>query len=243
MFSMDMKLSSMLLSLLAGVVLVGCAKEVEPEAEPDSEPTAQKEETPEKMPLKTEVEDGDDVAVLNTERGQIVVMFFPERAPNHVENFKSLVSSGFYDGTRFHRCISGFMIQGGDPQSKDLSLASVWGTGGNVVDGVEQQIDIEVSEIRHLRGVLSMARGPSRDSASSQFFLMHKNYPDLDGDYSAFGRIISGIEVVDDIVKTGDPAANGAVVPQEAVVLESATMETWPVDGVVLDKDKEDDES
>lgn len=220
---------------LMGILVAGCAKDVEPEAA-TPEPTTSntdKPEPPALEPLKEAPEDGDDVAVLETEKGRIVVMFYPDRAPKTVENFKSLVSSGFYDGTRFHRCISGFMVQGGDPKSKDMALSAEWGTGGQVENGQDKNIMAEFNDIKHVRGVLSMARGQDPNSASSQFFIMHAVAPSLDGQYTAFGKVVEGMEVVDEIVKTGSPNPNdnGKVEPKEAIVLKSAKMATWPIEG------------
>jgi len=161
--------------------------------------------------------------VLETEAGTIVVRFFPEVAPNHVANFKNLVKTGFYTGTRFHRIIEGFMIQGGDPNSKDLAKRGAWGSGGNMgPDGREIMVKAEFNKVPHVRGVLSMARSSDPNSASSQFFIMHGDYPSLNGQYSAFGEVVSGIEVVDKIVKgpkQGDQAA-------EPVAIKAAHLET-----------------
>jgi len=233
------------MSAIAGFALTACAPQADPPYDgktsttgsttaPDSSstPTATPEETPTE-PLADAPKDGDEVAILDTEKGQIIVMFYPEVAPKHVENFKSLIKEGFYDGTRFHRCMPGFMVQGGDPNSKDMAKSSAWGTGGKMVDGKERNVNLEVSaRLKHSRGVLSMARGGhSVDSASSQFFLMHADSAALDGQYSAFGKIVKGIEVVDEIVKTGptDETLNGAVPPEKAVVLKKATLAKWPV--------------
>jgi peptidyl-prolyl cis-trans isomerase B (cyclophilin B) len=172
--------------------------------------------------------DGDEVAVVETDKGRIVLMFYPEKAPKHVENFKALAKRGFYDGTRFHRTIPGFMIQGGDPNSKDLAKAQWWGTGGNEVDGKEVMIDAEFNDIKHDAGVLSMARSRNPNSASSQFFIMHKNSPHLDGQYSAFGRVVEGQDVVDKIA-TAPSGDNGSVDPEKAVVLKSVKIEKWPL--------------
>ncbi|MBS1711306.1 MAG: peptidylprolyl isomerase [Armatimonadetes bacterium] len=182
--------------------------------------------------LSADPKPGDEVAVFETGKGKIVIMFYPQIAPKSVANFKELISSGFYNGTRFHRCIENFMVQGGDPKSKDVKLASEWGTGGNMKDGVEVNVPHEFGHILlHKRGVVSMARSNDVDSASSQFFLMQHDYPSLDGQYSAFGRIVKGLDVVDQIVKTGskDPNANGSVKPDDAVLLNKATLAKWPV--------------
>lgn len=180
-------------------------------------------------PASNKPKDGEEVAVFETEKGRIIARFRPDKAPKHVANFKDLVSKKFYDGTRFHRCIAGFMIQGGDPNSKDLAKSDMWGTGGYMVNGSERQVDLEPSDLLHKRGVLSMARSQNPNSASSQFFLMHQDAPSLDGEYSAFGEIVSGIEVVDKIVVTGNPADNGSVEPKAAIVLKSVRLAKWPV--------------
>lgn len=228
---------------LFGVLLAGCAKEVEPEATGTTgasgteTSSSEPEKSAELPPLKDAPDEGDDVAILETDKGRIVVMFFPERAPQHVENFKNLVSSGFYDGTRFHRCIADFMIQGGDPNSKDLknfemSSPTPVGTGGNRDDmNNEVNVPLEASDIKHVRGVLSMARGGDPNSASSQFFLMHAVSPSLDGEYSAFGKVVEGLEVIDAIVVTGDAQNNGAVAAKDAVMLKKATLAKWPLSG------------
>jgi peptidyl-prolyl cis-trans isomerase B (cyclophilin B) len=174
-----------------------------------------------------EPKDTDEVAVIETGKGKVIVAFNPEFAPKHVENFKGLVKEGFYDGTRFHRCIAGFMVQGGDPQSKDMDKARMWGTGGKMVDGEQRYVKAEFTEFKHTRGVLSMARSSNPDSASSQFFIMVKDSPFLDGKYSAFGHVVKGMEAVDEIVKTGDVNNNGAVKPSEAIEIKSAKLMTW----------------
>jgi cyclophilin family peptidyl-prolyl cis-trans isomerase len=142
-----------------------------------------------------------------------------------------LAKKGFYDGTRFHRCMDNFMIQGGDPNSKDLGKSSAWGTGGYVENGKEVNIPAEFNDIKHVRGVLSAARSADPNSASSQFFIMQADNAGLDGQYSAWGRVITGLNVVDEIVKTGDPnpQANGAVKPSEAILLKSVKIEKWPI--------------
>lgn len=133
-------------------------------------------------------------ATLRTNHGEIKIGFKPEVAPNHVENFLNLARSGFYDGTRFHRVIPGFMIQGGDPNSKS-SDRSMHGTGGP-----GHHVNAEFSDVKHTRGIISAARTSDPNSAGSQFFIMVANSPHLDGQYSAFGEVISGLEVVDKIV-------------------------------------------
>jgi cyclophilin family peptidyl-prolyl cis-trans isomerase len=134
------------------------------------------------------------IAEIHTTAGQINVRFFPDVAPNHVRNFIDLANRGFYDDTKFHRVIPGFMIQGGDPNTKTGS-PQTWGTGG-----AEQNVKGEFSDISHKRGILSMARSQSRDSASSQFFIMVNDSPGLDHDYSVFGEVTQGMDVADKIV-------------------------------------------
>ena len=127
------------------------------------------------------------IAVIGTKFGNMVVELFPNDAPKTVENFIKLAESGFYDGTKFHRIMPGFMIQGGDPLSKDSRLIQQWGTGD-----AGYTIDPEFNNIKHKRGIVSMARlGKDPNSASSQFFIVHKDSPFLDGKYTVFGRLIT----------------------------------------------------
>ena len=141
----------------------------------------------------------DKVAELHTTAGEIDIRFFPDVAPNHVKNFIDLAEKGFYNGTKFHRVIPGFMIQGGDPNTISGSPAS-WGTGGS-----EKNVPAEFNTVKHKRGIVSMARSSDPDSARSQFFIMVADYPSLDGQYSAFGQVTKGMDVADKIVsaKTG----------------------------------------
>ena len=157
------------------------------------------------------------VAVISTKFGDMVVEFFPDVAPKHVENFQILAQEGYYNGTTFHRVIPGFMIQGGDPNSKDLDRMND-GTGGRAGKffGIGRENDpdswtvpAEFNDTPHQRGTLSMARSQNIDSGSSQFFICHDNAPFLDGQYTVFGQLISGIEVVDEIVNSErDPRDN-----------------------------------
>ncbi|HET6517275.1 MAG TPA: peptidylprolyl isomerase [Nitrosopumilaceae archaeon] len=128
----------------------------------------------------------EQVIVLETTSGNIVIELFEEDAPKTVENFLNLTNSGFYDDVIFHRIIKGFMIQSGDPLSKDPSLQSQWGTGDS-----GQNIDAEFNTIKHLRGIVSMARAQDPNSASSQFFIVHEDSDFLDQQYTVFGRIIT----------------------------------------------------
>ena len=137
------------------------------------------------------------IAELHTTAGQINIRFFPDVAPNHVRNFLELAQKGFYDGTKFHRVIPGFMIQGGDPNSKDDSAKHSWGTGGSGTN-----VKAEFNNIPHKRGVVSMARSQHPDSASSQFFIVVADSTFLDNNYTVFGEVTSasGMEVADKIV-------------------------------------------
>jgi peptidyl-prolyl cis-trans isomerase B (cyclophilin B) len=136
----------------------------------------------------------DEIAVIETKFGNIEVEFFEDKAPGHVKNFKTLAKTGFYNGTLFHRVIPGFMIQGGDPNSKSDNRSS-HGSGGP-----GYSIKAEFNSTKHDRGVLSMARSQDPNSAGSQFFVVVKEAPFLDGKYTAFGKVIKGMEVADKIV-------------------------------------------
>ena len=142
---------------------------------------------------------------LTTSHGDMVVEFFPDKAPNHVENFISLAKQGFYDGTKFHRTIPGFMIQGGDPNTKQPEgMGNRWGTGGP-----GWTIDAEFNDVHHERGIVSMARAQDPNSAGSQFFIVHGEAGFLDNQYTAFGRVTAGLEVVDAIAGAPVEAAGG----------------------------------
>ena len=134
------------------------------------------------------------VAELHTSAGEIDIRFYPDVAPNHVKNFIDLAEKGFYNGTKFHRVIPGFMVQGGDPNTVSGS-PSTWGTGGS-----GKNVGGEFNSVKHVRGIVSMARSNDPDSASSQFFIMVASYPSLDGKYSVFGQVTSGMDVADKIV-------------------------------------------
>ncbi len=137
--------------------------------------------------------------VIEMENGGVMELeLYPEKAPLTVKNFEKLVNSGFYDGLGFHRIIKGFMIQGGDPKGN--------GTGGPgwTIKGEFKSNGVN-NDLKHTRGVISMARSMAPDSAGSQFFIMHADAPHLDGQYAAFGKLVSGYDVLDEIadVRTG----------------------------------------
>jgi len=139
------------------------------------------------IPNSSNAQSSEELVVLHTKSGKIVIEFFPDDAPKTVENFLKLVGDGFYDGTIFHRIIKDFMIQGGDPLSKQSELQNQWGTGN-----AGYNIQAEFNTIEHNRGIVSMARSADPNSASSQFFIVHKNsLPFLDEQYTVFGRIVT----------------------------------------------------
>ena len=142
------------------------------------------------------VSTGNEVAVIKTSEGDMVVEFWTDAAPNTIENFKKLARAGFYNGTIFHRIVKAFMIQGGDPNSKDPSKENRYGEGGP-----GYKIKAEFNDHSHERGVISMAREPDPDSAGSQFFICLAPVPRLDHQYTTFGKSIKGDEV---LVKIGD---------------------------------------
>jgi peptidyl-prolyl cis-trans isomerase B (cyclophilin B) len=168
-----------------------------------------------------------EVAVIKTSEGEMVAEFWPEVAPNTVENFKKLARSGFYDGTAFHRIVKGFMIQGGDPLTKDLAKESRYGTGDP-----GYKIKAEFNDRSHERGVLSMARSSDPDSAGSQFFICLANVSRLDHQYTTFGKIIKGDDVLGKIgdteVTTSDSGERSK--PTKRVTVES--IKIVPADSV-----------
>ena len=152
--------------------------------------------------------------------GTIKAELYPEIAPNTVNNFVSLINKGFYDGVIFHRVIPGFMIQGGDPKGM--------GTGGPgySIKGEFTRNGFK-NDLKHDRGVLSMARTMMPNSAGSQFFIMHKNSPHLDGQYASFGKVLEGMEVVDAIANTRRGPNDKPLTPQ---VMKKVTVETFGVE-------------
>lgn len=145
---------------------------------------------------------------------------YPEVAPNTVNNFISLVKKGFYNGTIFHRVIAGFMIQGGDPKGTGTGGPGYCIAGEFSANGFE-------NNLRHERGVLSMARAMAPDSAGSQFFVMHKDSPHLDGQYAAFGKVTEGMEVVDEIATAPKSFGDRPIQPQR---MKKVTVETFGVE-------------
>ena len=148
------------------------------------------------MSLARRSEKEKNMVVIELENGKkIKLELYPDKAPITCANFEKLVREGFYDGLIFHRVISGFMIQGGDPEGTGMGGAKEKIKGEFAMNGVP-------NDLKHTRGVISMARSMNPNSASSQFFIMHKDAPHLDGQYAAFGKVVEGIEAVDEIAET-----------------------------------------
>ena len=181
----------------------------------------------EKREEKTPMNSSNEVAVIKTNEGDMVVQFWNDAAANTVENFKKLARQGFYDGTIFHRIVKGFMIQGGDPNSKDPAKEDSYGEGGP-----DHNIKAEFNDHSHDRGVISMARGPDPDSAGSKFFICLAPVHRLDHQYTTFGKLIKGqdvLEKIGDIPVTrnsmGEPSK-----PTKRIVIESVKI--VPADSV-----------
>jgi len=167
-----------------------------------------------------------EVAIIKTSEGEMVVEFWSDAAPNTIENFKKLARRGFYNSTIFHRIVRGFMIQGGDPLSKDPSKQDLYGTGGP-----GYKINAEFNDHPHERGVISMAREPNPDSAGSQFFICLAPVPRLDHQYTTFGRLIKGDDVLEKIGDTPVTMAHGEMSkPTTRVTIEK--IDIVPADSV-----------
>lgn len=195
--------------LVLTALLVGCATAPPPVAAP-------KEVVPPPPPPPLTVDEMRNTLVdLETTAGTITIEFFPDQAPNHVRNFIELASSHFYDGVNFHRIIPGFMIQGGDPNTRS-GPRETWGMGDS-----SKTVAAEFNSIPHERGIVSMARSQDPDSASSQFFICVAAAPFLDRKYTVFGKVRSGMEVVDTIV---NGAKNAQDQPDEPVIIKHAVV-------------------
>jgi peptidyl-prolyl cis-trans isomerase B (cyclophilin B) len=168
-----------------------------------------------------------EVAVLHTTQGKIVLRFFPDKAPEHVRNFLTHARAGYYEGTYFHRVFPGFMIQGGDSNTRDDDPRND-GTGGYSYRGTGTYLKAEFNNLRHERGILSMARMKSPDSAGSQFFIMVAANKGLDGQYTVFGKVVQGMDAVDRIVsQPGQRLAAGGVNPHERQYIKRVEVLTW----------------
>lgn len=160
-------------------------------------------------------------AVVETTAGTMVLEFRPDLAPMHVENFIKLAGEGFYDGTRFHRVIPGFMIQGGCPNTKELEKDGLWGTGGP-----GWNVDAEFSNEKHTRGVLSAARSQDPNSAGSQFFVCHGDAAFLDGQYTVFGILVEGDDVLDSIANAATAPGGEGSKPLDPVQITKIAIES-----------------
>jgi len=158
-----------------------------------------------------------EVTIIMENDNQIKLELYPDKAPNTVNNFLSLINKGYYDGLIFHRVIKGFMIQGGDPEGT--------GTGGPgySIKGEFKENGFD-NVLKHQRGVISMARAMNPDSAGSQFFIIHKNAPHLDGKYAAFGKVIEGIDVID---KIANVSTDGRDKPLEDQIIKKVNVEIF----------------
>jgi cyclophilin family peptidyl-prolyl cis-trans isomerase len=153
--------------------------------------------------------------IISSNSGDIKLEFYPEHAPKTVENFRELANRGFYDGLIFHRIVPNFVIQGGDPNTRDLSDRTRWGTGGP-----GWNIKAEFNKNKHSRGTLSMARSQDPDSAGSQFFIVLKDSSFLDGQYTVFGRVISGMDIVDKIASLKTDSSDAPVDTEAAKMIK-----------------------
>ena len=179
-------------------------------------------------------ENEDIVVVLETASGDIVIEFFPNHAPNHVDNFLKLTEDGVYDGTVFHRIIPGFMIQGGDPLTAQIGVSmSSWGTGDP-----GYKIDAEFNDISHERGIVSMARSNDPNSAGSQFFIIHKDSTFLDGQYTVFGRIITqeSFETLDKIAELETMPNDQAVQTFNAILTKAIVKDRSEITNILDQK-------
>jgi peptidyl-prolyl cis-trans isomerase B (cyclophilin B) len=175
----------------------------------------------------TPVQTSDEVAVMKTSEGEMVFTFWTDAAPRTIENFKKLAKSGFYDGTSFHRIVNGFMVQGGDPLTKDPANEARFGTGDP-----GYTVKAEFNDHKHERGVLSMARGGDPNSAGSQFFICLAAVRHLDHQYTTFGKLIKGDDVLEKIARTPVERTNSGEnsKPTKRIVVESVKI--VPADSV-----------
>lgn len=206
-------MKKVILVLLLVCLLASCtAKKATPIAKPPEKPKDEPIDIKEDLFM-----DSISATIIMEDGGVIELELYPNLAPQSVYNFVSLARSGFYDGLKFHRIMSGFMIQGGDPDGN--------GTGGPgySILGEFKENGI-INNLKHTRGVLSMARSNDYNSAGSQFFIMHDDNDGLDGKYAAFGKVVSGMDVVDKIAETPNSGSNGAVAEENKPIIKSITI-------------------
>jgi len=197
-------LSVWIAAIAVMIMITGCGAKPQSESNPTTGQSFAKE--------------GDPVVTIEMDSGKTIkIELYPEVAPNTVNNFISLVNKGFYDGTPFHRVIPGFMIQGGDPDGNGTGGPGYSIAGEFTKNGFQ-------NDLLHTRGVISMARSKSMDSAGSQFFIMVADSPHLDEEYASFGKVIEGLEVVDEIVNLPRGAQDR---PTELPIMSKVTVETY----------------
>ncbi|WP_283591691.1 peptidylprolyl isomerase [uncultured Clostridium sp.] len=214
-------MSLLLVMILSFSLFIGCSKKEEPNNENNASTNTDTQET------EKGKDDKNPVATIEMEDGsKIKIELYPDAAPNTVRNFISLANSNFYDGLIFHRVIPDFMIQGGDPEGTGI------GGPGYSIKGEFSSNGFE-NNLNHDRGVISMARSQDKNSAGSQFFIMHKNSPHLDGEYAAFGKVIEGMEVIDKIAAV---ETDNQDKPKEDVKMKKVTVDTFGVEYKDVDK-------
>lgn len=212
------RIGTLLITAVISLTLMGCSTSNKEDSK------SQSNDSGKEIYLSKETEkkenDKNPVATIEMEDGKVIKLeLYPEIAPNTVRNFISLANSKFYDGLIFHRIISGFMIQGGDPEGTGM------GGPGYSIYGEFTSNDFE-NTLLHTKGVISMARSRDNNSAGSQFFIMHGDSPSLDGKYAAFGKVIEGLDVVDSIAQV---ETDGNDKPKKDVKIKSITVDTFGV--------------
>ena len=200
-------LAVLICAFMVCTLITACGDKTEKTPENTAAPEAsaditQKEEN--KIMVEITMKDG----------GKMQLELYPDVAPATVENFVKLVNDGFYDGLTFHRIIKGFMIQGGDPEGTGM------GGSKDTIKGEFKQNGVQ-NDLKHTRGVISMARSQNPNSASSQFFIMHDDAPSLDGQYAAFGKMVSGFEELDKLAETPVQDGNGTVAKGDQPQIET----------------------
>ncbi|TJY42031.1 peptidylprolyl isomerase [Cohnella pontilimi] len=226
-----LKVSMLLVFIAALVVAGGCGKRddggqaASPSDTPAVSPSVSPSASASASIPTTGSSDKNPLVTIEMDNGHTIqIELYPEVAPNTVNNFISLVKKGFYDGIIFHRVIPGFMIQGGDPQGTGM------GGPGYAIKGEFTNNGFQ-NDLKHTRGVISMARSRSPDSAGSQFFIMHADYPSLDSEYAAFGKVTEGMDTVDEIVNQKiDPNDPEQSRPEKPMVMKKVTVDTKGVE-------------
>jgi len=193
---------------------VGCAA---PKAYPSAKPPEKPKEEANNQAMEDLTMSTVTATIVMEAGGEIVLELYPDLAPQSVYNFVALARSGFYDGLKFHRIMKGFMIQGGDPKGTGSGGPGYSILGEFSANGI-------ANNLKHTRGVISMARSSAYNSAGSQFFIMHANNEGLDGNYAAFGKVLEGMDVVDRIAETPNNGSNGSVAEEDKPIIKSITI-------------------